>query len=134
MYIGHACFIRTEKSYLFWIRQYIYFIGKRHPAEAGAEEVKAFLTRLAIERHVAVNTQKVALNSLVFLYHKFLRQELGELGFELARRQRQLPVVLNPSEIQRILSQLTGHYRLAIELMYGSGLLLQMHCGCAYKT
>lgn len=58
----------------------------------------------------------------MFLYHKFLRQELGELGFKLARRQRQLPIVLNPAEIQRILSQLTGHYRLAIELMYGSGL------------
>lgn len=50
--------VRTEKSYLFWIRQYIYFINKRHPAETGAEEVKAFLTRLAIERNVAVNTQK----------------------------------------------------------------------------
>ncbi len=38
------------------------------------------MTYLANERHVAVNTQKVALNAVVFLYHKFLRMDLGELG------------------------------------------------------
>ena len=72
--------IRTEKTYLTWIKQFIYFINKRHPREAGAIEVKAFLTWLATERHVAINTQKVALNALVFLYHKFLHKDLGDLG------------------------------------------------------
>tara|TARA_R110001592_G_C13050809_1_gene740130 strand:- start:713 stop:961 length:249 start_codon:yes stop_codon:yes gene_type:complete len=60
--------IRTEKSYLGWIRQYIYFIDKRHPSDAGGKDVKEFLTYLAIKKHVAVNTQKVALNALVYLY------------------------------------------------------------------
>ena len=50
----------------------------------GAGEVKAFLTWLAVHRHVAVNTQKVALNAVVFLYHKMLKQELGEMDFRLA--------------------------------------------------
>lgn len=66
--------IRTEKTYLFWIRQYIFYNAKRHPRDMGVEEVKAFLTWLATHRHVAVNTQKVALNALVFLYHKVLKQ------------------------------------------------------------
>ncbi len=53
------------------------------------------MTYLANERHVAVNTQKVALNAVVFLYHKFLRMDLGELGFALATKQRSLPIVLS---------------------------------------
>ena len=83
--------LKTEKSYLEWMRQYIYFIGKRHPSEAGPAEVKAFLTHLAVNRNVAINTQKVALNAVVFLYHKFFNRDLGDLGFKLATKQRHLP-------------------------------------------
>ncbi len=114
--------IRTEKSYLGWIKRFIFFNDKRHPKDLGAREVKAFLSWLANERHVAINTQKVALNALVFLYHKVFNQDLGELGFSLASRQRSLPSVLTPSEVLLILNQLDGRNKLAVQLMYGSGL------------
>ena len=114
--------IRTEKAYLYWIRFYINFNNKRHPSELGGPEVKAFLSYLASERHVAVNTQKVALNALVFLYHKVLNRDLGDLGFTLATRQRTLPVVLTADEVSRILACLQGRNRLIVELLYGSGL------------
>lgn len=114
--------IRTEKTYITWIKKFIYFVGKRHPRELGAKEVKAFLSWLANERNVAINTQKVALNALVFLYHKFLKKELGDLGFSLASRPRRLPDVLNPAEVQSILVELKGRNKLAVQLMYGSGL------------
>lgn len=114
--------IRTEKSYLGWIKRFIYFNDKRHPKELGPKEIKAFLSWLANERNVAVNTQKVALNALVFLYQKIFNRELGELGFSLASRQRCLPSVLTQSEVQCILEQLEGRNKLAIQLMYGSGL------------
>ena len=95
---GYA--LRTQKTYLHWIRRYIYFIDRRHPADAGADDVRAFLTFLAADRKVAVNTQKVALNALVYLYQKFLNQELGELGFTLATKQRQLPTVMSLNEVR----------------------------------
>ena len=88
----------------------------------GAVEVKAFLSWLANDQHVAINTQKVALNALVFLYHKYLKHDLGELGFTLASRPRRLPDVLTPSEVQSILSHLNGKNKLAVQIMYGSGL------------
>ncbi|UTW45404.1 integron integrase [bacterium SCSIO 12696] len=114
--------IRTEKTYLTWIKRYIYFINKRHPLEAGAVEVKAFLSWLATDQNVAVNTQKVALNAIVFMYQKVLKIDLGDLGFTLATRQRTLPTVLTPLEVKRIISQLSGKHKLIIELLYGSGL------------
>lgn len=114
--------LRTEKSYLFWIKQYILFHKKRHPSAMGNAEVKEFLTWLAVSRHVAVNTQKVALNALAFLYQKVLRQDLGELGFTLASKQRHLPSVLTAVEVAMILQHLHGRDRLIIELLYASGL------------
>lgn len=52
--------LKTEKSYLGWIRQFIFFHHKRHPKDMGATEVRDFLSWLANERHVAINTQKQA--------------------------------------------------------------------------
>ncbi len=113
---------KTEKSYVYWIRQFIIFNNKAHPKELGSEEVKAFLSYLAIDRAVAVNTQKVALNALVFMYEKVLKHPLGELDFSLARRQRSLPTVLQENEVQEILRQLDGRNKVIVSLMYGSGL------------
>ena len=114
--------LRTEKSYLYWIRQYIRFHNFIHPSEMGAEQVKSFLSWLACERYVAVNTQKVALNALVFMYHKVLKQELGELDFKLAQKQRRLPIVLTPEEVLKILNRLDGRNKTIVEMLYGSGL------------
>lgn len=71
---------------------------------------------------MAINTQKVALNALAFLYQKYLHQNLGDLGFSLATKQRQLPVVLTPEEISRILRHLAPEPALIIRILYGSGL------------
>lgn len=114
--------LRTEKTYIYWIKQFIFFNDKRHPREMGAEEVKSFLSWLSVTRHVAVNTQKVALNALVFLYQKVLKQELGELGFQPARKQQRLPVVLTTEEVFKIIEQLSDRNKLIIQMLYGSGL------------
>jgi integrase len=119
-FLGYS--IRTEKTYLLWIKRYILYHNKRHPAQMGPAEIREFLSYLATQRHVAVNTQKVALNSLAFLYQKILKIELGDLGFELATKQRHLPSVLSKAEIAAILRQLNPRDRLIVSLLYGSGL------------
>jgi len=37
---------RTEKTYIDWIKRYIYFHDKRHPKDMGAAEINAFLSCL----------------------------------------------------------------------------------------
>ncbi len=116
---------RTEHAYLDWVRCLIRFHGRRHPQEMGAGGVGAFLTHLAVEREVAVATQNQALNALVFLYAQVLEQPLGEIeGLVRAARPAQLPVVLLPEEIGRVLAGLSGVYWLIGCLQYGSGLRL----------
>ena len=71
--------IRTEKAYIGWIKRFIVFHNKRHPAEMGAAEVGDFLTHLAVVGNVAASTQNQALNALVFMYKAVLDKPLGDL-------------------------------------------------------
>ncbi len=41
--------IRTEETYVQWVRRFILFHHKRHPEEMGALEITAFLTHLAVK-------------------------------------------------------------------------------------
>ena len=116
--------IRTEKTYIYWIKQFIYFHNKKHPESMGAEEVKNYLSSMAEKRSVAINTQKVALNALVFLYHKVLNTPLGDLNFRYATKQRHLPTVLTPKEVEKIISSATGRNQTVFKILYGSGLRL----------
>lgn len=113
---------RTEKTYWNWVREFIRFHDKRHPESMGAEEVNAWLSHLANNRNVAVNTQKTALNAVVFMYHQFLGRELGELQFINTSRGRKLPTVFSHEEAMTVLSNMQGIHRLVASLMYGSGL------------
>jgi integron integrase len=117
--------IRTEQAYSDWIRRYILFHRKRHPAEMGEEEVRQFLSHLAVEGKVAASTQNVALCALLFLYRDVLGVELPYVGGMLrAKRPVRVPVVFTREEVDALCSHLPGTYRLVADLLYGSGLRL----------
>ena len=90
--------LRTERSYLGWIRRFILFHKKRHPKDMAEPEVSAFLSYLASQRSVSASTQNQALCALLFLYRHVLDNELGELDLVWARRRRKLPVILSRKE------------------------------------
>jgi len=119
---------KTEKAYWYWIRYFVFFHGKRHPAEMGAEEVSAFLGWLATDRHVAAATQNQALSALLFLYRVVLGIELPWLG-DLVRAQRpvRLPTVLSEAEVRRLLACVPENAWLMVALLYGAG-LRQVEC------
>ena len=144
--------LRTEEAYWDWVVRFLRFHrsaphpagntsprpsphfasqnaerGKtwRHPAAMGGPEVKTFLAHLATERKVAVSTQNLALNALVFLYREVLGREFGALGeYDRPQRGERLPVVLTKAEVAAVLRQADGRYRLVLELLYGTGLRL----------
>jgi integron integrase len=117
--------IRTEDTYVSWVRRFVLFHDKRHPAQMGEPEVARFLTHLAVEEQVAPATQNQALNALVFLYKSVLDRPLEEIqGVVRAKRQQRLPVVLTTDEVAGILRALTGVHWLVACLQYGSGLRL----------
>jgi integron integrase len=115
--------LRTEQAYSDWIKRFIYFHGKRHPAHLGADEVTAFLSHLACQRDVAPSTQNQAKAALMFLYQKVLGLSLPWLDEVIsAQVRRRLPVVLTPSEVRALLLQMSGVNGLIAQLLYGTGM------------
>jgi integron integrase len=117
--------IRTEQTYVDWIRRFILFHDKRHPKDLGAPEVEAFLTHLAVAGKVAASTQNQAKSALLFLYREVLDMELPWLDkVTRAKAPKRLPVVLTVGETRAVLSQLTGTHALIAGLLYGAGMRL----------
>src|SRR5215210_335273 len=105
--------LRTEQAYSDWIRRFILFHQKRHPEQMGAEEIRQFLSHLAVEGRVAASTQNVALCALLFLYRDVLQVELPYVeGIQRAKRPTRVPVVFTRAEVSSLMSHLSGTYGL----------------------
>jgi integron integrase len=97
----------------------------RHPTTLTETDVAAFLSSLAVDRHVSASTQNQALNALLFLYHAVLDRPLPPFpGVVRARTPKRLPVVLTRDEVRRVLAELDETPRLVASLLYGAGLRL----------
>jgi integron integrase len=119
---------RTEKAYTLWVKRFIFFHGRRHPAEMGEKEINAFLTHLAVEEKVSASSQNQALAALLFLYRHVVGREIGDLGDVVrARKPKRVPVVMTREEVRAVLSELEGEKWLMASLMYGTGMRL-MEC------
>lgn len=117
--------IRTEQSYVGWIKRFIFFHGKRHPKDLKAQDVEAFLTHLAVVGKVSASTQNLAKSALLFLYREVLEIQLPWLdNITQAKAPKRLPVVLTVSEVQSVLSRLKGTHALIASLLYGGGMRL----------
>ena len=120
--------IRTERIYVYWIKRFICFYGKRHPQEMGKAEVEGFLSHLACAQRVAASTQNQALAALLFLYKEILATRLPWLDdIVRAKRPKKLPVFLSKDEVGRLLQECDGTVGLILRLLYGTGMRI-MEC------
>jgi integron integrase len=113
---------RTIEAYTDWIRRFIVFSGRRHPADLDEGDVQTFLADLAVTQKVAASTQNQAFAAITFLYSKVLRSPLGNVEIVPANRPVRLPIVLSQTEVRAVLEQLSDPDRMVVSLLYGSGL------------
>ena len=126
---------RTGEKYRYWIIQYILFNNpglklsevKRHPKDMGTQEVQTFITHLARDKNFSSSTQIQALSAVLFLYRHVLNIQLDEVKILRAKKSGRVPVVLSRAETQKVISEMTGIYKLMTQLLYGGGLRL-MEC------
>ena len=117
--------LRTEESYISWIKRFIFFHNKKHPIEMGEKEIGEFITYLAKIKKVSASTQNQALCAIVFLYKNVLKKELeNTISIYWSKRPKKLPVVFKKSEAIEVLNNLKSTHWLVGMLLYGSGLRL----------
>ena len=126
---------RTEEAYVGWIKRYVKFHGRRHPAQLDLTHLRSFLSALATGSNVSASTQNQALAALVFLYRDILLSPIGDVEDVVrAKRPARLPVVLTRDEVRRILAELPdGPPHLMATLLYGAGLRLLECCTLRVK-
>lgn len=117
--------IRTEKSYVSWIKRYIRFHNLQHPKDLEELHVMQFINSLVLERKVSASTQNQALCAILFLYTEVLGCKLAWIdNIQWSKRPKRLPVVFTRDEVQQVLTLLNDQHGLMASLLYGSGLRL----------
>ena len=117
---------RTEQAYVAWIRRYILFHRKKHPATMGAAELVAFLAWLAVDQKVSASTQNQALSAVLFLYKEVIELDIGPIEqVPRARVPDKVPVVLSREELARLLKEVDGTMWLIVAMLYGTGVRLE---------
>ncbi len=123
--IGRQYAKRTQSAYLDWATRFLVYYPQRKIADLDANSVKTYLTHLAEVVNVAVNTQKQALNALVYLFQISEERDLGDFSdFSRARKPIKVPVVLSRDEVSLLLAHLQPPHLLISHLLYGAGLRL----------
>ncbi len=117
--------IKTLQSYRGYIRQFQSYTRSKPSEEITVEDVKAFLSYLAIERNVSASSQNVAFNSLLFFFRHVLGKEFGKVdGVVRAKRKPYIPVVLSRDEVDKVIGCMKYPRSLVVKLLYGCGLRL----------
>ena len=117
--------LKTEESYINWIKRFIFFHNKKHPIEMGEKEIGKFITHLAKNEKVSASTQNQTLCAIIFLYKNVLNKELDNtISIYWSKRSKKLPVVFTKNEAIEVLNKLKGTHWLVGMLLYGSGLRL----------
>jgi len=120
----------TERTYSDWFARFYDYLTKIKKKDwqnqgANEEDVRDFLSHLAIKQHVSSSTQNQAFNALLFLCRHVLQIDLKDLSKTVrAKRGPKLPVVLSVDEVRQLLSHTTGRDLLVLHILYGTGMRL----------
>jgi len=125
----------TEHTYLDWAKRFFEYLSRHGRDVGGAEDVRDFLSHLAVHRRVSSSTQNQAFNALLFLFREVLKIDMQGLDTTIrAKRGRKLPVVLSVAEVQELFRHMSGTPLLAAQLLYGAGLGSWSLHGCGCRT
>lgn len=112
----------TEKTYCQWAGRFIRHMKYTSEDDLCVDHINYFLSNLGNARGCSINTQKTALNALVFLFREFLRIDIGQLSFQHASKPRKIPIVLSTDEAHLIINGISGRKNLIVKMLYGCGL------------
>jgi integron integrase len=116
---------KTLRSYRHWVVKFQMYRKDTDLASLGTEDVKAFLSWLAVSCNVSASSQNQAFNALLFFFRHVLKKDFGEIREVVrAKRRPYIPVVLSRDEVAAVIGHLYPPYNLVVKTLYGCGLRL----------
>jgi len=104
--------IKTERVYLYLVKNYILYHNKKHPKDMGKIEIEQYLTSLAVYNQVSPATQNQAFNAILFLYEQVLGISLEGENIQAlrAKQKKHILVVLSIEEVKQVILQTSVIY------------------------
>ena len=91
--------MRIIDTYLYWLKYYINFNHKTHPAKL-QKRIHIFLI---VDNHVFISTQGLALIAIVYLYRAIIKSPPPlNMNFTKSKRATKLPWVLTTQEVKKL--------------------------------
>jgi len=116
------CSPKTIKSYLYYIKEYLFFAKLAKEQNKSKEEaIREFLLNKQ-SKGFSSQTTNLCLNAIKFFYREIIKSQ-DKIDIKFAKRSQKLPVVLSREEIGKIIETLSNDkHKLLISLAYGAGL------------
>ena len=117
--------LTTEKTYIKWLRKFYLFVKGKKVEELNSEDIRNFISSLAVERKISASSQNQAFNAILFVYKNVLHVDVGDLSQTIrAKGKTRIPVVMTKEECFRVINCVDEKYRLLLKMIYGGGLRL----------
>ena len=114
---------RTLDTYTRWVQRFLESHSSTPVDRLTRSHVEEFLAVLTTQGRLAPKSRNQATSALAFFFREVLgRDEL--YAMPRAKESHRVPSVLSHRQVQLVLGQLSGKYRLLGSLMYGAGLRL----------
>ena len=116
---------KTATTYRSWVQRFGQYTHFMPVEEVSDEDVKNFLTDLAVEGRVVASTQNQAFNALLFLFRHILKRDYDLKDRVVrAKQTKSIPTVLTKAELDSVLGGLAFPFNLVASMLYGCGLRL----------
>ena len=111
----------TQQGYIRAVRDFAAFLGNS-PDRATSEDLRGYQLHMRQEG-VPATGMNAAVSALRFFFGVTLGRDDAQVGMTTVREPRNLPVVLSPDEVARLLDAAPGlKYKAAFSIAYGAGL------------
>jgi integron integrase len=115
----------TEKIYLSWLKKFRDYLKVKPVDNILSEDIKGYISSLAVDRKRSASSQNQAFNALIFVYKNVLHKDPGDLSETIrGKKGFTLPVVMTSNECINVIDHLDGIYKLMAMIIYGGGLRL----------
>jgi integrase/recombinase XerD len=113
----------TIRTYSNYFRDFQFYFFDKKIDDLSPDEINDYILSLIIEKKISPSQQNQRINAIKFYYEKVLGKEKLSFSINRPRRERKLPGVLTPAEVQRIISSIANiKHKCILSLIYSGGL------------
>jgi site-specific recombinase XerD len=114
---------RTVRSYLDYAERFLGHFHDRDFREIATLEIQEYLNDIVIRRGLSYSTLNLQISAIRSFYNMVFRIDLQEIELPRPKAAKELPKVLSPGEIQRMIEEcINKKHQLVITLLYSTGM------------